>query len=154
MVAEIGAGKTGLRLSPLTPANDAKQDSDPQALFNPVVGQLAPLRLAYLHVIEGATGGARDGAPFDYNALRSRFKHGNEPGAWMVNNGSTRQMALDVVATGQADLVAFGKPFISNPDLVQRLRGDAPLAALNPKTLYGGGAAGYLDYPALAVETA
>ena len=154
MVAEIGAGKTGLRLSPLTPANDAKQDSDPQALFNPVVGQLAPLRLAYLHVIEGATGGARAGAPFDYDALRSRFKHGNEPGAWMVNNRSTRQMALDVVATGQADLVAFGKPFISNPDLVQRLRADAPLAALNPKTLCGGGAAGYLDYPALAVETA
>ncbi len=154
VVAEIGAGKTGLRLSPVTPANDAKQDSDPQALFNHVVEQLAPLKLAYLHVIEGATGGARDVAPFDYAALRSRFKHGNERGAWMVNNGYTRQMALDAVATGVADLVAFGKPFISNPDLVQRLRDDAPLAALNPKTLYGGGAKGYIDYPALAVETA
>ena len=154
VVAEIGAGKTGLRLSPVTPANDAQQDSDPQALFNHVVEQLAPLRLAYLHVIEGATGGARDVAPFDYAALRSRFKHGNEHGAWMVNNGYTRQMALDAVATGEADLVAFGKPFISNPDLVQRLRDGAPLAALNPKTLYGGGAEGYIDYPALAVETA
>ena len=154
VVAEIGAGKTGLRLSPVTPANDAKQDSDPQALFNHVVEQLAPLKLAYLHVIEGATGGARDVAPFDYAALRSRFKHGNEHGAWMVNNGYTRQMALDALASGEADLVAFGKPFISNPDLVQRLRDDAPLAALNPKTLYGGGAEGYIDYPALAVETA
>ena len=154
VVAEIGAGKTGLRLSPVTPANDAKQDSDPQALFNHVVEQLAPLKLAYLHVIEGATGGARDVAPFDYAALRSRFKHGNEHGAWMVNNGYTRQMARDAVASGDADLVAFGKPFISNPDLVQRLRDDAPCAALNPKTLYGGGAEGYIDYPALAVETA
>ena len=59
-----------------------------------------------------------------------------------------------MLAADEADLIAFGKPFISNPDLVQRLRDDAPLAALNPKTLYGGAAAGYLDYPALAVESA
>ena len=154
VVAEIGAGRTGLRLSPVTPANDAQQDSDAQGLYEYVVEQLAPLKLAFLHVVEGATGGARDVAPFDYAALRSRFKHGNEHGAWMVNNGYTRQMALDVVAQGAADLVAFGKPFISNPDLVRRLRDDKPLAALNPKTLYGGGAEGYIDYPALAVTPA
>ena len=154
VVAEIGAGRTGLRLSPVTPANDAQQDSDAQGLYEYVVEQLAPLKLAFLHVVEGATGGARDVAPFDYAALRSRFKHGNEHGAWMVNNGYTRQMALDVVAQGAADLVAFGKPFISNPDLVRRLRDDEPLAALNPKTLYGGGAEGYIDYPALAATPA
>ena len=149
IVAEIGAGRTGVRLSPVTPANDAKQDSDAQGLFNHVVEQLAPLKLAFIHVVEGATGGPRDVAPFDYAALRSRFKHGNEHGAWMVNNGYTRAMSLDVVASGAADLVAFGKAFISNPDLVRRLREDAPLAALNRDTLYGGGAAGYIDYPAL-----
>ena len=154
VVAEIGAGRTGLRLSPVTPANDAQQDSDAQGLYEYVVEQLAPLKLAFLHVVEGATGGARDVAPFDYAALRSRFKHGNDHGAWMVNNGYTRQMALDVVASGAADLVAFGKPFISNPDLVRRLHDDAPLAALNPKTLYGGGAEGYIDYPALAATLA
>ena len=154
VVAEIGAGRTGLRLSPVTPANDAQQDSDAQGLYNHAVEQLAPLKLAFLHVVEGATGGARDVAPFDYAALRSRFKHGNEHGAWMVNNGYTRQMALDVVASGDADLVAFGKPFISNPDLVRRLQDDAPLAPLNPKTLYGGGAEGYIDYPALAATAA
>jgi N-ethylmaleimide reductase len=59
-----------------------------------------------------------------------------------------------VVAKGEADLVAFGKPFISNPDLVERLRVDAPLAALNRDTLYGGSAAGYTDYPTLAEATA
>jgi N-ethylmaleimide reductase len=149
IVAEIGAGRTGVRLSPVTPANDAKQDSDAQGLFNHVVEQLAPLKLAFIHVVEGATGGPRDVAPFDYAALRSRFKHGNEHGAWMVNNGYTRAMSLDVVASGAADLVAFGKPFISNPDLVRRLRDDAPLAPLNRDTLYGGGAAGYIDYPPL-----
>jgi N-ethylmaleimide reductase len=152
--AEIGAGRTGLRLSPVTPANDIGQDSDPQALFNHVVEQLAPLKLAFLHVIEGATGGPRDVAPFDYAALRTRFKQGNPHGAWMVNNGYTRQMALDVVANGHADLVAFGKAFISNPDLVRRLRDDAPLAPLDQKTLYGGGAAGYTDYPALETASA
>lgn len=149
VVAEIGAGRTGVRLSPVTPANDAQQDSDAQGLFNHVVEQLAPLKLAFLHVVEGATGGPRDVAPFDYGALRSRFKRGNESGAWIVNNGYTRAMALDAVAAGTADMVAFGRPFISNPDLVARLRNDAPLATLNRDTLYGGGAAGYTDYPAL-----
>jgi N-ethylmaleimide reductase len=141
--AQIGGGRTGLRLSPVTPVNDAGQDSDAQALFNHAVERLAPLNLAFLHVIEGQTGGPRDVAPFDYAALKARFG-----GAWMVNNGYTRDMALQAVACGAADLVAFGKAFISNPDLVRRLRDGLPLAALNPKTLYGGGAAGYTDYPA------
>jgi len=149
IVGEIGAGRTGLRLSPVTPVNDARQDHDAQGLFNYLVEQLAPLKLAFIHVIEGATGGARDVAPFDYAALSSRFKHGNEHGAWIVNNGYTRKMALDAVTGGAADLVAFGRPFISNPDLVERLRRDVPLAVLNPDTLYGGSAAGYTDYPAL-----
>jgi N-ethylmaleimide reductase len=158
IVAEIGAGRTGLRLSPVTPANDAGQDSDAQRLFNHFVERLAPLKLAFVHVIEGATGGARDDVPFDYAALRSRYKHGNEQGAWIVNNGYTRSMALAAVAGGTADMVAFGKAFISNPDLVDRLRADAPLAALDSASLYGGGAAGYTDYPPLertpALETA
>jgi N-ethylmaleimide reductase len=141
---EIGGGRTGLRLSPVTPANDAGQDSNPQALYEYAVAQLAPLRLAFLEVVEGATAGARDFAPFDYAALRRRFS-----GAWMVNNGYQRRMAVDVVASGAADLVSFGRPFISNPDLVRRLREDKPLAALDKSTLYGGGAEGYTDYPTL-----
>jgi N-ethylmaleimide reductase len=67
----------------------------------------------------------------------------------MVNNGYQRQMALDAVASGTADLVSFGRPFISNPDLVRRLRENAPLNALDTATLYGGGAKGYIDYPTL-----
>jgi N-ethylmaleimide reductase len=100
-------------------------------------------------VIEGQTGGVRDSAPFDYAALRSRFKAGHPDGAWMVNNGYDRAMAFDAVASGAADLVAFGRPFISNPDLVRRLRDDLPFAPLDRETLYGGGAKGYIDYPAL-----
>ena len=75
-------------------------------------------------------------------------------GAWMVNNGYTRRMALDAVASGAADLVAFGKPFIANPDLGRRLRLDSPLNALDMARLYGGGAAGYTDYPALDAQPA
>jgi N-ethylmaleimide reductase len=147
---EIGADRTGLRLSPVTPSNDAGLDSNPQALFNHVVEQLAPLQLAYLHVVEGQTGGARDYAPFDFDALRSRYKRNHPAGAWIVNNGYTRSMAIEAVASGRADLVAFGRPFIGNPDLVRRLREDAPLNPLQRETLYGGGAAGYTDYPTLA----
>jgi N-ethylmaleimide reductase len=144
VVGEIGGGRTGLRLSPVTPANDAGRDSDPQALYEHAVARLASLRLAFLEVVEGQTAGARDFAPFDYAALRSKFN-----GAWMVNNGYQRQMALDAVASGTADLVSFGRPFISNPDLVRRLRENAPLNALDTATLYGGGAKGYIDYPTL-----
>ncbi len=147
---EIGAGRTGLRLSPVTPANDAGPDSDPQATYDHLVECLAPLKLAFLHVVEGATGGPRDIAPFDFAALRERFKADHADGAWIVNNGYDRAMAIEVVEQGRADCVAFGSLFISNPDLVERLRRDAPLAPADRKTFYGGGAAGYTDYSALA----
>lgn len=144
----IGSGRTGLRLSPMTTfGNTAPLDSNPQALYNHVVEQLEPLKLAYLHVIEGETGGPREPAgaiTFDYAALHSRFT-----GSWMVNNGYSRDEALSAISTGRADLVAFGRPFISNPDLVRRLRDNAPLNELKADTLYGGGAEGYTDYPTL-----
>ena len=141
---EIGPGRVGLRLSPVTPANDIGQDSNPFALFSHVVKELAKLGFAFIEVVEGSTGGPRDFAPFDFDALRQLW-----PNAWIVNNGYTRDMALDVVANGKADAVAFGKAFISNPDLGRRLREDRALASLDQKTLYGGAAEGYTDYPAL-----
>jgi N-ethylmaleimide reductase len=143
---EIGAGRTGIRLSPMTTFT-APLDSNPQALYGYVVEQLAPLGLAYLHVIEGETGGTRtpEGKPFDYEALHHAFK-----GPWMVNNGYDRELATQTVADGKAELIAFGRPFISNPDLVRRLRDDAPFNELQADKLYGGGAEGYTDYPMLA----
>ncbi len=147
--AEIGADRLGVRISPVSPANDA-HDSDPQPLFNHVVERLDPLGLAYIHVIEGATGGARDNEPFDYAALRKRFR-----GAWMVNNGYDRAMAVEAVESGRADLVSFGRLFIANPDLVERLQTNGPLNPLmEAETLYGGGAHGYTDYPKLTQRLA
>ena len=146
---EVGAGRVGLRLSPVTPANDI-EDADPQPLFDHVVRQLAPMGLAYLHVIEGATGGPREveGRPFDYQALNRAWREHGARGAWMVNNGYDRALAEQALERG-ADLVAFGRPYIANPDLVERLRTGAPLNAPDKATFYGGGAEGYTDYPAL-----
>ena len=99
-------------------------------------------------MVEGATGGTRDvavnGQPFDYAALRRAFA-----GPWMVNNGYTREMALAAVASGHADVVSFGRPFIANPDLGRRLRENAPWNEPDRSTFYRGGAPGYTDYPTL-----
>ncbi|MGY3454362.1 alkene reductase [Bradyrhizobium sp. USDA 4353] len=141
--AAIGADKTGIRLSPVTPANDIS-DSNPQALFDYIVDQLNALNLVYIHVIEGATGGPRDVAPFDYASLRKRFK-----GTYIANNGYDRPLADKQLEAGAADLIAFGRPFIANPDLVARLKANAPLNELDRATLYGGGEKGYTDYPTL-----
>jgi len=142
---EIGADRTGVRISPVSPANAISTVSDPQPQYDYIVDQLSALGIVYLHVVEGATGGPRDVAPFDFDGLRRRFN-----GTYLANNGYDLQLASARVSEGRADLVAFGRPFISNPDLVERLKRGAALAALNPATLYGGGAEGYTDYPTLA----
>jgi N-ethylmaleimide reductase len=144
VVDEIGAERTGIRISPVSPANGVSS-SDPQAQFDYIVDQLDALGVVYLHVVEGATGGPRDVAPFDFDSLRRRFKR-----TYIANNGYSLGLATSRLAERKADLFAFGRPFIANPDLVERLKTGAPLAALNPATLYGGGAAGYIDYPTLA----
>ena len=134
----------------MTPANDVN-DPHAQALFEHVVRELAPLDLAFLHVIEGATGGPRElpDRPFNYADLLAADRNAGGKAAWMVNNAYDKSLAEQAVQEG-ADLVAFGKDFISNPDLVRRLREAAPLNPFNQKTFYGGGAEGYTDYPALA----
>jgi N-ethylmaleimide reductase len=142
--AAIGGDRLGVRLSPVSTAGDSF-DRNPQPLFEHVVDRLNPIGLAYVHVVEGDTGGARDNLPFDYAALSAHFD-----GVWMVNNGYDRTMAIEALASGRADLVSFGRAYLANPDLVERLKYDS---ALNPMmdtaTVYGGGAHGYTDYPTL-----
>ncbi|VTZ50481.1 N-ethylmaleimide reductase, FMN-linked [Methylocella tundrae] len=135
--------RVGIRLSPVSPANDAI-DSSPEKVFFPLVEALSARGLAYIHVIEGATGGPRDNRPFDFVGLRKAFS-----GAYIANNAYTRELAIETLRAGRADLIAFGKLFISNPDLVERLREDAPLNAPHQETFYGGDETGYTDYPAL-----
>lgn len=143
VVSEVGAERTGIRLSPVSPANGVSS-TDPQAQFDYLVDQLNALGLAYLHVVEGATGGPRDVAPFDFGSLRQRFNN-----TYIANNGYDLNLATSTLIEDKADLIAFGRPLIGNPDLVERLQTDAALSAFDPATLYGGGAAGYIDYPPL-----
>jgi len=144
------AGRIGIRLSPFAGVNGIS-DSDPMATFSHVIKQVNAFGLAYLHLVEGELGGSRDlpdGASIA--KLRSMFD-----GTYMANNGYDRDMAASAISTGQADLVAFGRPFIANPDLVDRFARSSRLNEIDPATLYGGGAAGYTDYPvqeAIAAE--
>jgi N-ethylmaleimide reductase len=142
-VAEIGAGRVGIRLSPLTPFNDLT-DSHPQAVFGYLVEQLNQRGIAFIHFIEGATGGPRDVPGFDYAGARQAFQ-----GTYIANNGYNRQMAMDAVESGKADAIAFGRSFIANPDLVARLKLNAALNEPNPSTFYTPGPVGYTDYPTL-----
>ena len=142
-VAEIGAGRVGIRLSPLTPFNDLA-DSNPQAVFGYLVEELNKRGIAFIHFIEGATGGPRDVPGFDYAWARQAFK-----GTYIANNGYNRQMAIDAIDVGKADAIAFGRLFIANPDLVERLKLNAALNEPNPNTFYTPGPVGYTDYPTL-----
>lgn len=142
VIEVFGADRVGVRLSPENRFNDIS-DADPQATFGYVVDRLSPLGLAYLHVLEGdMTGQSAPG--FDYAALRRAFA-----GPYMANCGYDRARAMAAVAGGQADLIAFGRAFIANPDLPARLAADAPLNEADTKTFYAGEEKGYIDYPAL-----
>ena len=152
VTSAVGGGRTGIRLSPVTTANDA-YDSAPQPLFEYVLAQLASLHLAYVHIIEGATGGPRvlPDRPFDYIALKAAYTRAGGKGAWMVNNGLDKALAIEALNNG-ADLVAFGRPYIANPDLVARLRQSGPYNEGDRSTYYGGGALGYTDYKTLVKQ--
>lgn len=139
----VGASRTGIRLSPVGTINGTS-DTNPAAVYFPLMRELSRLGLAYVHIIEGTTRGPRDLEGLDFHALRQEFN-----GAWMVNNNYTRKLAIEALASGYADLVAFGRPFIANPDLVQRFQLNAPLNEADQTTFYGGGTQGYTDYPFL-----
>lgn len=140
-----GADRVGMRISPVSRFNDMR-DSDPQTTFGYVAHRASGLGLAYLHVLEGEPGAdAAKLQAFDYRRLRAAFA-----GTYMANCGYDRSRAIAAIDTGQADLIAFGKDFISNPDLVERLRRNAPLNTWNAETFYSGEDKGYIDYPALA----
>ncbi|MFZ2858052.1 alkene reductase [Acidovorax sp.] len=149
----IGGDRVGVRLSPVTPTNDA-HDPEPQALFNAAVCALGPLGLAYIHVVVGQGRGARDHqqgeAEFSYEALRAAYREGGGRGAWMLNNGYDLALAQEALARGDADLIAFGRPFIANPDLSRRWREHLPLSHAEATVFYGGGDAGYIDFPTAA----
>jgi N-ethylmaleimide reductase len=121
-------------------------------LFEHVAEFLGTLNLAYVHTIEGSTGAARDfyqGAQaFDYAALKAAYSRSGGTGAWMLNNAYSLELANQAI-NHDADLIAFGRPFIANPDLGLRLQQNGPFNEADRTTFYGGLEKGYTDYPFL-----
>lgn len=140
----VGAKRVSVRLSPRNPYNDM-QDSDAPATFEAAARMLAKFDLAFLEVVEALPGHfmAGEGEPV-VPVIRAAF-----PGVLVVNGGYTMALADHVIRTGAVDAVSFGIPFLSNPDLVERFRTDAPLNAPDFETFYTPGEPGYLDYPTL-----
>ena len=149
VVAAIGAARVGIRLSPWGIANDSGED-EPLPLYTHLLRELAQRHLAYLHLIEPRASGTgkadivREGQPSAAATFRPLW-----PGVLIDAGGFDRAGALQTVRDGLADAVAFGRSFIANPDLPRRLQLDAALNPYHRPTFYGGGAAGYTDYPAL-----
>jgi N-ethylmaleimide reductase len=133
-------GRVGIRISPVGTSNDIA-DSNPQPLFDYVAEQMSALKLAFLHVNEGVAAGS---PAFDFTSIRRRFS-----GAYIANFAYARESAAKAINEDRADLVAFGKLFIANPDLVARFKADAPLNEPDQKSFYGGDERGYTDYPTL-----
>lgn len=138
-------GRIGVRFSPENRFNDM-HDSASAAHFGYYAQELSKLHLAYLHVLEGDMSATAPAV--DYRELRRRFG-----GTYIANNGYDRARAMAAIEQGTADLIAFGKPFIANPDLVTRLRRDLPLAPSDPATFYGGDERGYTDYPSATEQS-
>lgn len=136
-----GADKVGVRISPVNPFNDM-HDSDPQSLFNYVADSLSQFNLAYLHVVEGDVGGKAQ--VFDFVALRKHFI-----GAYIANLAYDKARGNAAIASGHADCIAYGVPFLANPDLVARYKTNAQLNQADANTFYGGDEKGYTDYPFL-----
>ncbi len=146
VVSVWGADRVGVRLSPSNKSNGTV-DSDPASIFLHAATALKPFGLSYLHVIEGEPDtpmASWDGAPKLAAKMREAFG-----GPLMLNGGLTKDLAQKALDDGRADLISSGVPVLSNPDLVERWKQDAPLNAADPATFYGGGTKGYTDYPFL-----
>jgi N-ethylmaleimide reductase len=143
VVKEVGAGKTGIRLSPSN-AYNSPLDSENVALYDHVIGKLSDYGLAYLH-LRDAAGPVPAGAVAD---VTGHYRHLYK-GILITNTGYDREKGNETIVAGRADMVAYGIPFISNPDLVDRFRDGAELAKADSATFYSPGPKGYIDYPPL-----
>ncbi|WP_029059619.1 alkene reductase [Stappia stellulata] len=144
VAGEIGAGRTGIRLSPyITQRNMEDAEIIPTILR--AAREIERIGLAYIHLSEADW----DDAPVIPERFREDLR-ATYSGTLIVAGKYDKARAERILAEGLADLVAFGRPFVANPDLPDRLRRHAPLAAFDPATLFGGGTRGYSDYPALS----
>jgi N-ethylmaleimide reductase len=142
----LGPNKVGIRLSP-SGTNNGAAVLDPFETYNYLISELNKEDLAYLHLMEAfRVESLPPHFPKEVAAIfRPLFN-----GPFIASGGMTADKAEEMIQSGLADLVAFGSAFIANPDLVARMKADAPLASSDRATYYSGGAKGYIDYPAYA----
>jgi N-ethylmaleimide reductase len=144
--------RVGVCLSPLGTMNDIS-DSDPETTFGTVAARLSDYRLAYLHIVNPAIAALEKKTKPEPIALRMvELMRESYRGTLIMAGGLDQDTAEDWLRQGKADLIAFGRKFLANPDLPERFRRHAPLNADDRSTYYGGGAKGYTDYPSLAQE--
>jgi N-ethylmaleimide reductase len=141
VTSEIGGERTGIRISPYGVFNGMAPDAEMDTLYLKLVEALAPFRLVYLHVVDHSSMGAPAVSPSLKGRLRQAFK-----GAYILSGGYDLARAEADLAEGKGDLVAFGRPFIANPDLVTKLKTGKPLAQPDFSTFYTPGEKGYTDY--------
>jgi len=147
-----GANRVGVRLSPLGTFNDMGDDN-PEATFGYIAEQLNTRQLAHLHIVNPALAAIEKGVEPEPQARRMlELIRDKYCGTLIVCGGFDQNTAEMWLKEGKADLIAFGRKFIANPDLPKRFREHAVLNADDPSTYYGGGSKGYTDYPSLAQE--
>jgi N-ethylmaleimide reductase len=142
VIAAIGADRVGLRVSPYGANGGMIADADTDAVYIALAKELSRLSLGYLHVVDHAKMGAPPVKPEIKAALRSTFA-----GPYILSGGYDRAHAEEDLEAKRGDLVAFGRPFLSNPNLVEKLRANRELLAPDPSTFFTPGDKGYLDYP-------
>lgn len=148
-VAAIGANRVGIRLSPYGVFNSTGAFPDVEAQYLALTQELSQLGFLYLHLLDHSAMGAPP-VPADSKArLRAAFQ-----GLFILAGGFDRTGAEGALKTGQADLIAFARPFLANPDLVERMRAEAELNAIDMATFYTPGSKGYTDYPTLTQRAA
>ena len=144
VATEIGQGRVGIRLSPYGVFNSTGPFPDVRSQYFALADELSNMGLLYMHVLDHAAMGA-PAVPGDIKlGLRERFK-----GAFILAGGFDKESAEMALQEKRADLIAFGRPFLANPDLVERMRRDAPMNAPDAATFYVPGPKGYTDYPTL-----
>lgn len=144
VVAAIGKERTGIRLSPFAYINDLQAYEEEAETYRYIIDELQKLDILYIHLSALVANGKSSIPTAFIQDIRDRFSN-----LLMLAGGFTAASAEEVLQTGLVDLVAFGKPFIANPDLVERFRNNTELAIPDPETFYQGGDEGYIDYPAI-----
>ena len=148
-IARIGAARVGIRLSPFGRLHDLGDFAGEEETFLTLARELARRKVAFVHIMDQAT----RGAPAMPAGFLAKFRAAFD-GPLILAGGMTRERSDAMIADGLIDIAAFGVPFISNPDLVERMRHDWPLTPTDKTTYYGGDARGYLDWPCYSPQGA